>query len=324
MPKKILLGFAVLGGVCLLFPLSPELLSTASSNDSVIADHFQRRNTSSAPALKTDQSPRKKSESSSNVIDRKNERGLLTVLSGTPVALYSESEAYCRVKKSGLLIPFGPSVKLLTSATYGSEGQEGSRTVTVKSSECPYGTYSEVEFNLSHEVIRVSDCRDMTLEELVVRDGLRTTFNNPEVSPPGGLNLSSAMGLFVVQCPSGLQYSRDGRFRFMNGQVQNSQECLLLDRNNQPLVMDGGSTPAENGCFENGQCIALVQPGAADFEVVDDKLLIALGNPRDILVEEEDSLVIEGQVSVHDELLGLTGKNWKDVEDFVPPEDCPE
>jgi hypothetical protein len=233
--------------------------------------------------------------------------------------------AYCKVKNAGVDIPLSGLVMAEQSRYYTADGMNSlfGTAVRISSDACPEGTYSEVKFNPNDDVTEVSDCRNTTVEAMVVQHGLNTSFTSiPADRRNGRIPLFINSGTFVKKCGPEIHYDREGRLWVREGVLTDTNRCAVLDREGHEISLEVAEMPDEKGCFANGQCIALVEPRAEDFKVLDVHTLLATGDPLNILFPEDDQFIHQDQVEQNKRSRGIGNRGFEEASPIPTSLDC--
>ena len=237
----------------------------------------------------------------------------------------SPEEIYCRLSQMNTRLPLSGELQILGFSYDVDEENQSGWTAMIRSSECPESSFSKIRINSNNEIKELVDCRMTSQEELLIHSGIQGNIIDVPRTSRREFNLAiSGSGFLVVKCASGLQYIRDGHF-FMNdeGQLETSSSCQAISDKGVLIQMSVDPIANDQGCFEDGTCLAIVQPEAHDISIADHYSLWAKTDPLTILASDKKIFVNALEdLTVAD--AGPLGPDWDRIPTFTRPISCPQ
>ena len=247
------------------------------------------------------------------------------VTSPTQKSELSPEDIYCLLTQINTGIPFSGELKVMGFSYQTDEQNEAGWTAMISSSECPEGLFSKVRVSSEGQIKELIDCRTTTREELMVHSGVQG--NVVEVPPTsrGEVNLAiSGYGFFAVKCGDEIHYVRDGHF-IMNdeGQIETRNNCQLISNTGALVSLRQYPQVDDKGCFGDGSCLALVEPGTNDISTLDRYTALATDSPLRIL-GKDIHLFSNSLEDITAADAGPLGPDWSRLPSFTRPLTCPK
>jgi hypothetical protein len=227
---------------------------------------------------------------------------------------------YCLIKS--LEIPVLGQIRLRAFSMTNIKNEVGARRIQIHSEGCGKGTFSEVFIDNNMKILGVRDCRNFTREAEAIFSGIIYGAEIESPSQPGILNVASQNGLFARRCEEETQFSLDGGFITRDGILKDAAGCEILDRGGESIEVSMNSTPDQNGCFENGQCLALIQPSPEGAWFINKDTFLGVNDFSELLVPVREVMVQEGFLGRAHPEIGLADTDTTSWPVYNPPESC--
>ncbi|KYG64861.1 hypothetical protein AZI86_11705 [Bdellovibrio bacteriovorus] len=310
MQKKVLLVSAILGSAILFYKI--QNFEEKTTKETSASEILAPESVPLIPALEVkaeDLVPEKAPERRpATTVDQQEFSGL--------------DKYYCLLKEKNLDIPLQGEMRLRAFSMTNIKNEVEAHRIQIHSEGCGKGTFSEVFVDNNMKVLGMRDCRNFSREVEAIFSGIIYGAEIESPSKQGILNVASQNGLFVRRCEEETQFSLDGGFITREGILRDAAGCEILDRRGESIEVGMNSTPDQNGCFENGQCLALIHPSPESAWVINKDTFLGVNDFSDLLVPVREVMVQEGFLGRAHPEMGLTDTDTTSWPVYNPAASC--
>ncbi|MES2802795.1 MAG: hypothetical protein V4654_09910 [Bdellovibrionota bacterium] len=172
----------------------------------------------------------------------------------------SLDEQFCYFKKNFSLLKFNDRTEFQSNSEMNKDGYLS--VWYIKDDSCPQGTYSIFKFKENGTLHTYLDCERTDQTEMFLHTHFQYNIE-PAPQTPEHLNLAiNGYGYFVVMCKDHNFYiTRKGEFTYVDGLLQNEDNCFLAAQHQALVALDKPEVPDERGCFQSQNiCVATIHP----------------------------------------------------------------
>lgn len=248
----------------------------------------------------------------------------VTSASESPSRRMSRQEAYCRLLAAGVNVE-NSDLKLVYLKREPVWPQDNDLTVYIQTPDCPMDSFSKFDLDRNNRILSALDCHEATKEDLALNSALQSEiiYLGPRKEK---LDVAiSGPGMFLLKCGDEIRYSRSGNWDLSpeGALVTKDGACQVLDRQGRIFEMQGESHLSDQGCNSQGECLAVAQPEAGKFEVLDRKTFLALEDPIPSLLPQV-RLMMNSLENLQDPQSGILGPDFESLPYLDKPEWCPD